>query len=283
MSEEKKTAPEMDVTDYTDPQCPFCVSAYKTDDVTPIDVPRVITKLDEYLGKNDYVGAERHLKYWEAEAQQGKDLRGEFSLAEELMGLYRKLGRKEEAVFYAEKAIRLIDRIDIRGSVGAATAMLNAATVYKAFGAAEKGIPLFEEARAIYEEKLDPADDRVAGLYNNFALALTDLSRFEEARALYLKALDVLAKSEGKEPEMAITELNLASLAEAQYGLESAESEIEEHLDRAEKLLKKEGLNKDGNYAFVAEKCAPVFGYYGWFGTEAELKEESARIYGGKV
>ena len=283
MSEEKKTAPEMDVTDYTDPQCPFCVDAFTTDNVKPIDVPRVIRKLDEYLARNDYAGAERHLKYWEEEAKQGNDLRGEFSLSEELMGLYRKLGRKDEAIYYAEKALRLIDRIDIRGTVGAATAMLNAATVYKAFGAAEKSIPLFEEARGIYEEKLDPADDRVAGLYNNFALALTDLSRFEEARELYLKALDVLAGTAGKEPEMAITELNLASLAEAQYGLESAESEIEEHLERAEKYLKKEGLDKDGNYAFVAEKCAPVFGYYGWFGVEAELKAEAERIYGGNA
>ena len=281
--DENKVAPMMDVTDYTDPQCPFCVDAFTTDNVKPIDVPRVIRKLDEYLARNDYAGAERHLKYWEEEAKQGNDLRGEFSLSEELMGLYRKLGRKDEAIYYAEKALRLIDKIDIRGTVGAATAMLNAATVYKAFGAAEKGIPLFEEARGIYEEKLDPADDRVAGLYNNFALALTDLSRFEEARELYLKALDVLAKSEGKEPEMAITELNLASLAEAQYGLEQAESEIEGHLDRAEKLLKKEGVRKDGNYAFVAEKCAPVFGYYGWFGVEAELKAEAERIYGGNA
>ena len=280
MIEEKNTAPEMEVTDYTDPQCPFCVSAYKTDDVTPIDVPRVIAKLDEYLGRNDYAGAERHLKYWEAEAKQGNDKRGEFSLSEELMGLYRKLGRKEDALYYADKAIRYIDLIDIAGSVGAATAMLNAATVYKAFGTPEKGVPLFETARAIYESKLDPSDSRIAGLYNNFALALTDLRRFDEARELYEKALAIVLKSENGEPEAAITELNLASLAEAQYGLEKAEKEIEGHLDRAEKLLKKPGVRKDGNYAFVAEKCAPVFGNYGWFGVEAELKAESDKIYG---
>ena len=280
MNEENRTTPEMDVTDYTDPQCPFCVDAYTKDDVKPIDVPRVIAKLDEYLGRNDYAGAERHLKYWEEEAKAGNDKRGEFSLSEELMGLYRKLGRKQEAISYAEKAVHYIDLIDIAGSVGAATAMLNAATVYKAFGTPERGIPLFEEARRIYESKLDPSDSRIAGLYNNFALALTDLRRFEEARELYGKALEIVSHTLDGEPEMAITELNLASLAEAQYGLEEAEKEIEDHLDRAEKLLKKEGVRKDGNYAFVAEKCAPVFGYYGWFGVEAELKAESMRIYG---
>jgi len=282
MSEEKRDTVEMDVTDYTDPQCPFCTDAYTTDNVHPIDVPRVIAKLDEYLGHNDYAAAERHLKYWEAEAVQGNDLRGEFSLAEELMGLYRKLGRKEDAVFYAEKAIRYIDLIGLGGTVSAATALLNAATVYKAFGMAEKGIPLFETARAIYERHLSPEDTRLAGLYNNFALALADLSRFDEARDLYALALSVVARTEGNEPEMAITELNLASLAEMQYGLEGAEREIEEHLERAEKLLTKPGVRHDGNYAFVAEKCAPVFGYYGWFGVEADLKAEAERIYGGK-
>lgn len=280
MSEKEFATTQMDVTDYTDPQCPFCTDAYKSDVVKPIDVPRVIAKLDEHLGRNDYAAAERHLKYWEAEAKQGNDLRGEFSLSEELMGLYRKLGRKEEAISYAEKAVHYIDLADLRGTVGAATAMLNAATVYKAFGTPEKSIPLFEDARRIYEQKLPAEDSRLAGLYNNFALALVDLKRFDEARELYQKALDIMLKTEGGEPEAAITFLNLASLAEAQYGLERAEKEIEGHLEHAEFLLKKEGVRKDGNYAFVAEKCAPVFGYYGWFGAEAELKAESERIYG---
>ena len=282
MNDKERPLPEMEVTDYTDPQCPFCVDAYKSDNVKPIDVSRVIAKLDEYLGHNDYASAERHLKYWEAEARSGHDLRGEFSLAEELMGLYRKLGRREEAISYAEKAVHYIDLIELGGTVSAATAMLNAATVYKAFGQAEKGIPLFETARKIYEEKLPTDDSRLAGLYNNYALALTDLKRFDEARDRYKSALSIIGRTEGGEPEEAITELNLASLAEAQYGLEGAEKEIEEHLTRAEALLKKEGLRKDGNYAFVAEKCAPVFGYYGWFGTEADLNAESDRIYGEK-
>ena len=280
MTDREQTAPEMEVTDYTDPQCPFCVDAYTSENVKPIDAQRVIAKLDDYLAHNDYAGAERHLKYWEEEAKQGNDRRGEFTIAEELMGLYRKLGRQEEAISYAEKAVRYIGLIGLEGTVSAATALLNAATVYKAFGQAEKGVPLFFSARKIYEEKLPAEDGRVAGLYNNYALALTDLKRFDEARELYQKALAIMNAAEGGEPEAAITELNLASLAEAQYGLEKAEREIEDHLDRAERLLKKEGLRKDGNYAFVAEKCAPVFGYYGRFLTEAELKAESERIYG---
>ena len=280
--DENKVAPMMDVTDYTDPQCPFCVDQYKSDSVRPIDVARVVAKLDEYLSHNDYAAAERHLKYWLEEAKQGNDLRGEFSLREECMGLYRKLGREQEALENAERAIALIDALELRGTVSAATALLNAATVYKAFGRAEKAEPLFLDAKAIYEEKLPADDSRVAGLYNNYALALSDLKKHEEARAFFLKALDVLRKVEGSRPEQAITELNLATLAEAQYGLEKGEEEIENRLTNAETLLLKEQNPHGGNFAFVAEKCASVFGYYGWFAVEAELKEISERIYGGK-
>jgi len=280
MIEESKRV-EMDVTDYTDPQCPFCVDQYKSDVVRPIDVGRVIEKLDDYLSHNDYVAAERHLLYWLEEAKQGNDLRGEFSLREECMGLFRKLGRGEEAQANAEKAIRLIDVLELRGTVSAATALLNAATVYKAFGKAEKAEPLFEEARRVYEEKLSTDDSRVAGLYNNYALALIDLKKYEEARRLFLQALDVIRRVPGGEPEEAITELNLATLAEAQYGLQEGEKEIEKRLENAERLLFLPGLKQDGNYAFVAEKCASVFGYYGWFAVEAELTECSKKIYGG--
>ena len=38
---------------------------------------------------------------------------------------------------------------------------------------------------------------------------------------------------------------------------------------------------RDGYYAFVCEKCASVFGYYGHFAYEKELYERSRRIYEG--
>ena len=273
---------DWDVTDYTDPQCPFCTEAYKEDAVKPIDVRRVIEKLDEYLSHNDFASAERHLTYWIEEAKLGGDERGEFSLSEERMGLYRKLGREKEAIAAAKRALSLAEKLGIESSVGAATAYLNAATVYKAFGRAEQAIPLFEKAQAIYEEKLEKTDERLAGLYNNYALALVDLKKFGEAREAYARALAIIMAAEGGEPEQAITELNLASLTEAEKGLEGGAEEIEKHLENAEALLKKEGLEKNGNYAFVAEKCATVFEYYGWFMTASELKAEAEKIYGEK-
>lgn len=59
---------------------------------------RVLSKEDELFAKKDFDGAERLLKYWYDEAERNGDATGEFQLANELMGLYRKLGRGPEAI-----------------------------------------------------------------------------------------------------------------------------------------------------------------------------------------
>ncbi|MBO5725578.1 MAG: tetratricopeptide repeat protein [Clostridia bacterium] len=244
-----------------------------------IPVDRVISKLDELLSKNDYAAAKEHLLYWLGEAEKMQDNRGALLLNNELMGLSRKLGEKENALKFVNNALQLIDKMNIANNVGAATTYLNSATVYKAFGKAQDGIDLFCKAKDIYEKNLAANDDRIAGLYNNMALSYVDLCRFDEADELYKKAIAVLSKINGKEPEQAITYLNMASAAEAQFGLEDAEGKITECLNKAMELLDISEYQNDGNYAFVCEKCASVFGYYGYFFYENELKERSRRIY----
>ena len=271
---------KMEREDYIDPQCPFCTDQYqKEPQVRPIPTARVLEKLDELFSRNDYEGAERLLLYWLDEAKLGGDLRGEFQLRNELMGFYRKQGKREAAMENADLAISLAERIGILQSVAGATALLNAATVRKAFGLAEEAIPFFEKARAIYEAELKATDPRLAGLYNNTSLALVDLGRYAEARALYEKAIALLSASRGNEPEIAVSYLNLANLEEAEHGLEDGAEAIEADLAHAEVLLNSPGQPQDGNYAFVCEKCAPTFEYYGHFAFAAELTERARRIY----
>ena len=243
-----------------------------------ISIGRILSKLDEYLNKNDYSAAERHLVYWLSEAENGCDSRTELLVRNELMGLYRKLGRENEALACVSAALDKIEKLDIGHQVGAATTFLNCATVYKAFGKAEESLPLFERARGVYESELDAADSRLGGLYNNMALSLVDLERFSEANELYKKAISVMKQTQNGDLEVAITYLNMASAVEAELGLLDADMTIQEYLDKAEKLLE-EHAKKDGYYAFVCEKCASVFGYYGRFMYENELKERARRIY----
>ena len=50
-------------------------------------------------------------------------------------------------------------------------------------------------------------------------------------------------------------------------------------LDEAYGLLNAEDIPRDGYYAFVCEKCAPAFSYYGYFLAAEELKQRAEEIY----
>ena len=243
-----------------------------------IPTDRVLEKLDGFFAKNDTAAAKRHLLYWLSEAQMLGDDRGALLLNNELMGLCRKLGQRDEALDYAQKALALVEKMGIDQNVGAATTYLNSATVYKAFDRPQDALLLYEKAKNIYEQQLRSDDDRLAGLYNNMALALVDLERFQEADSLYRQALSVLENVPAKVPEMAITYLNMATAAEKQYGQKAA---LDALLEQAKALLESCREQTDGNYAFVCEKCASVFGYYGDEMYARNLLERSRRIYEG--
>ena len=245
-----------------------------------ISTDRILSKLDGYLNKNDYISAEKHLVYWLSEAQANNDLRTELLIRNELMGLYRKLGNSDEALRCADAAVEKIELMNISHQVGAATTFLNCATVYKAFGMASKAVPLFEKAREVYENELDRNDKRLGGLYNNMALALVDQGKYTLAQELYEKAISVMQSAEDGSLEIAITYLNMASAEDARLGTLEAEDAICFYLEKARVLLDSHAT-KDGYYAFVCEKCASVFGYYGYFLYENELKERARKIYEG--
>ena len=265
--------------DYLEPSCLLCGEPFGQEPrLGSVPMDRVRQKLDALEGRQDFAGAERLLNHWLEEARLAGDQRGEFALRNERMGFYRKQGRREEAYENAEAALALIPILRIDDSVAAATCYVNSATVYDAFGEPEKSLPLFEQARAIYERELSPKDPLLGGLCNNMGLALSALGRFGEARERFCQALDIMSTSP---LEQAITWMNLADLAMARDGIEAGEDEINRCLERASDLLDAPTLPRDGYYAFVCEKCAPGFDEYGWFARAAELRERSETIYAG--
>lgn len=237
----------------------------------------ILNTLDSYLHKNDYEGAERYLLRCLEDVIVNKDFTTEILLRNELMGLYRKVGKRDEALSTVEAVLEKIEEMGVSEQIGSATTYLNSATVYKAFGFPDKSIVLFEKAKRIYEERLSVDDELLGGLYNNMALTLVDLKRYDEARDLNEKAINIM---KNKPLEVAITYLNMANAVEAEKGILEAHQEIEEYLKKAKELL--EGYeNRDGYYAFVCEKCASVFGYFGDFLYDEELKNRARRIYEG--
>ena len=261
--------------DYAEPRCLLGDERFGAAPVIPVPQQRIIGKLDEYLSRRDYEGAEKHLKYWLEEARQGRDDRGRLLILNELVGHCRKTGRREDAFRYAEEALALMTALGYEGSVTGGTTRVNAATAYSAFGENEKALALFEKAGADYAGPgTDP--DLLGGLYNNMALACKALGRFDEAFSLFEKAIGMMGRIPGGQLEQAITCLNMADTVSAQQGPEKGRERIRTLVQRAADLLQNPEVPRDGYYAFVCEKCAPGFDDYG-FPEEAEALRQAAR------
>ena len=267
--------------DYVEPQCLLCGEPYGSEPkIKSIPQQRIIQKMDEYMSRRDYDGAERHLKYWLEEARLGGDLRGQLLIRNELVGHYRKVGNSGAAFEQADLALDLLRELDFEHSRSGGTTYVNAATAFSAFGRQDRAMELFEKAREVYESDPDTRPDLLGGLYNNMALCCAALKRFEDAQEYYEKALAVMRRVPGGELEQAITYLNMADAAAARFGMEESEKQICDFLDTAYDLLKNTTAPKDGYYAFVCEKCAPAFSYYGYFLAAQELEQQAAAIYG---
>ena len=267
--------------DYMEPACPLCGEPFGAEPAeAPVPQERVLRKLDAYLERRDYAGAERHLLYWIEEARLARDKRGELLVRNELIGHYRKTGNRDKALENVEEALRLLKALKFEETFSAGTTYVNAATAYHAFGDPEQALVLFRKARPIYENAKHGDLACLGGLYNNMALALTELKQYEEAFSLFGKALQVMREVPDGEPEQAVTLLNMADVVAARDGMEEGEAEISRYLDQAYDLLHDYSGDRNGRYAFVCEKCAPVFGYYGYFLAEEELKTAAEEIYG---
>lgn len=265
----------MEKEDYEEP----CCVLKKPSKITEIPVYRIMEKLDSYFDKNDLDGAEKHLEYWANEAKLGLDDRGLLTLANEQIGLYRKLSDASKGKEAIKTVLNLISKLGLEDSLVAGTSYVNAATAYKAFGEVQKALPLYESAKKLYEDLLPEGDMRLAGLYNNAALAYTEIGDYGQAEELFLKALEIDKNSEDGKPEAAITHCNLADLYYAKLGAEQSEEKVRENLETAKKLLDEESGRKDGHYAFVLEKCASAFDFYGYFVFARDYIKRAEEIY----
>ncbi len=266
--------------DYVEPNCVLCGEPYgAAPKIRSIPQQRIIEKMDEYMSRRDYSGAERHLLYWLEEAKLGKDKRGELMLRNELTGHYRKTGEKDKSLENASLALQLLKELDMEDTISAGTSYVNAATAHQAFGMPKAALSLFEKAKAVYENASGTRPELLGGLYNNMALTEAALGNYRAADDLWQKAMKEMGQLPNGVLEQAITCLNMANAAEDEYGLTEAEPRIFELLDKAEELLETPGIPHDGYYAFVCEKCAPTFSYYGYFVTAEKLGQISAEIY----
>ena len=272
----------LDSFDYKEPRCSLCDGKefyYPSSDSPKGRIPtdRVTAKLDVLTGKKDFEGADAHLNYWLKEAEELGDERGALAVLNEMTGFYRKTARQKEGLEAVEKAVALCRKLDLDDCVEGATVLLNAATALHSFGRTEKALPLYAEATEVYERDLPSDDARLAGLYNNRATSLASAGMLAEAEKDYLAALNILEKQENSPNEIAVTYVNLAHLYEADG--QKTFFDIKDALEKAYSVLTDENIKKDAYHAFMCEKCAPSFEYFGYGDKGEDLLTRAKEIY----
>ncbi len=270
----------IDKFDYAEPRCALCDGEdfyYPKQDAPlgTVPVSRVIEKVDGLFDHNDYAEAGRLLEFWQKEAVELRDKRGQLAIESELVGYYRKQNMREKGLDCCARALDLVEELGQGGMASGATVLINCATAYKAFGQAAAAMPLYRRAESVYNQTLAADDPRFGGLYNNMALALVDLGDYSGAEKAYWFALSVMELAPRGQAECAITYINMAHMYEA-WG---RTDKIQGCMEQAGALLTSEELPHDGYYAFVLGKCAPSFGYFGDGARCEEMKKEAEAIY----
>lgn len=250
---------------FNEAACCFDASMYTgTPDTAPcaqsLDTKSIIAGLDKLLFSGDDAAAGKYLDRWCQRAQEVGDWRTELTLQSELMGFHRRTSDKNAAMAAVERGLELIREHRLGSTVSGATIFLNAATTLKAYGMAERSIPMFVQTCRVYSQTLDPLDYRFGGLYNNMALSYADIGEYDTAEGYYKKALGVIVHCDTPQNELAVTYCNLAEL----YERMGREADIAKALNLALDNLRSPALPHDGYYDFTVSKCLPTFEHFGY-------------------
>lgn len=250
---------------FNEAACCFDASMYTgTPDTVPcaqsLDTKSITAGLDKLLFSGDDAAAGEYLDRWCQRAQEVGDWRTELTLQSELMGFHRRTSDKNAAMAAVERGLELIREHRLGSTVSGATIFLNAATTLKAYGMAERSIPMFVQTCRVYSQTLDPLDYRFGGLFNNMALSYADIGEYDTAEGYYKKALGVIVHCDTPQNELAVTYCNLAEL----YERMGREADIAKALNLALDNLRSPALPHDGYYDFTVSKCLPTFEHFGY-------------------
>lgn len=242
-----------------------------------IEILEFINQLDTYNKRQEYTKAQEHLEEGLRRASLLGDEGAMLTILSEMMGFYRIHNNPQDGLKATYQGLSMLEKHPLGDAESMATIFCNGATTLKAFGKAKEAMPYYESALKLYEGALLKTDKKFAALLNNMALAYTDLGEPEEALKQCENALEILRIHKDGQPEMAITYLNMADIY-LNMG-ENKEDTIEKLVKMAYNCLQEYKGNDFAYFAFVCQKCAPSFGYHGFFLYKADVlhMEEKAR------
>ena len=247
-------------------------------EMSAVNIEKFISELDSFFSREDIEGAGFCLLKWHRLAAENGDKKGELSILNEAVGYYRQTGEEEKGMKAVEDALALIDELQLKNEKSAGTILLNCATTMKSFGKVNEAMAYYDKAENILTALLPLNDPLIAGLYNNKALAHQDIGEYEEAEMYFLKAISITSKSKADALENAVSLVNLAHLY---FDIDETDFRVNTLMEKAGEILKNPEYEGFPKYAFACRKCAPSFGYFGYFIDEKYLNEKADSIYAG--
>lgn len=197
-----------------------------------MNIHSILTTYDAMFGKCTLADIEAYLYKNIEQAKEQSETSVLFTLLNEMIGFCRDTTQKDKALKYCTELLQLLDAMKLEGSIEYATALLNVANAYRAFGLLKTSLKLFGQVEQIYKQKLDAKDFGYANLYNNWGLAYQEIEDYVKAKEVLLKALAVVDSYEEAVIPQATTRTNLATTL-LQLGTEEDYKEAIAYLQHA--------------------------------------------------
>lgn len=238
-----------------------------------IDTQLFYKMLDRLYESKEMDRVEPYMLETLAEAGGFRDLEGVVSVCNELGGLYRAMGRTEEALWAYEKVMDGLKQMGMEGTRNYAVALINVGNVHIAQKSYERAYDIDRQALRILE-RLGDHGYQAAALYNNMSAALRELGQTKEAQHMARQAIQIMEKMPGCVAELATSYTNLGQAQAKEY----AYADARENLTYALQLYENCSGGRDIHYATAVYALANVDDAQGHFEKAKEGYGKAAKL-----
>lgn len=196
-----------------------------------MDLQSIIEQIDIFYSQQKVDEVEKLILESISEFQKNKQIYPTIMLLNELLGIYRERGDKENSLKHSEEVLALFTDNNLPKDEHYATTILNVATVYRVFGNYDMSESYYNDCMKIYNEKIDSNDYRFASLHNNLSLLYTQKQEYDKAIQNLEKSIEILKKNENTQVQISTANTSLAQIYMSIDNIDLAKKHINISLD----------------------------------------------------
>lgn len=192
-----------------------------------MNIETILQELDKLFAQHAVDQIETFLESHIEQAVLTGDTDTAISLMNEMIGYCRDTGKFEKGLSYCREVMKLMQSLDMAGSIPFATTLLNVANFCRAAGLLKESMEYYQAVFTLYEGQLTSNDMRYAGLYNNMSLLYQEMGDYEKACVCLENALQIVMQHGDARIETAVTFTNLANSKLKLGRIKEAEADLE--------------------------------------------------------